>query len=70
MVRVRVANAVLAGELLSLTWMVKVYVPAVVGLPVMAPEDDSRRFGGRGFEPDNIEKVYGPVPLRRSSWVE
>ena len=34
----------------SLTPMVKVYVPAVVGFPVMAPDEDNFRFGGSGFE--------------------
>src|ERR1700690_151313 len=45
----------------STTWAVKLYVPAVVGVPVMAPVDAlSVKPGGR--VPVMIENVYGATP--------
>ena len=37
-----------------------VVVPTAVGVPVIAPPEDSERPFGSA--PDEIENVYGPVP--------
>ena len=45
----------------STTFAVKVKLPAVVGVPVIAPVEASNvRPGGK--EPEVIEKVYGGTP--------
>jgi hypothetical protein len=53
--------ALCAGLLTSVTRAVKLKVPAVVGVPVIAPVLAlSVRFGGR--DPLEIDQVYGDVP--------
>jgi hypothetical protein len=55
----QLAVAVLPCE--STTWAVKLYVPAVVGVPVIAPVDGfSVKPGGR--KPLINENVYGATP--------
>src|SRR5215472_794371 len=48
-------------ERLSVTWTVKVYTPAVVGVPVSAPVVLFRRTLG-GSVPRTTAKVYGVLP--------
>ena len=51
------------GELLSETWMVKLYTLAVVGVPVIEPVvADSVSPAGRGPELDPNPHVYGARP--------
>jgi hypothetical protein len=50
-----------AVPLESTTWAVKVNVPAVLGVPVMAPVDGFR-VRPAGSEPLVIENVYGGTP--------
>jgi len=57
-VRPKVCVAVV--EALSATRTVKLYVPAVVGVPVIAPALESASPGGR--VPDVIVQVYGETP--------
>jgi len=57
-VRLKVCVAVV--EALSATRTVKLYVPAVVGVPVIAPALESASPGGR--VPDVIVQVYGETP--------
>ena len=45
----------------STTWAVKLNVPAVVGVPVMAPVDELS-VKPAGNEPVMIENVYGGTP--------
>ena len=45
----------------STTWAVKLNVPAVVGVPVIAPVDGFSVNPG-GSEPLVIENVYGETP--------
>src|SRR5882672_6472101 len=55
----QVANAVEPIE--SATFAVKLNEPVVVGVPVIAPDDElSVRPGGR--LPETIENVYGDMP--------
>ena len=50
-----------AVPLESTTWAVKLNVPAVVGVPVMAPVDGFS-VKPAGSEPLIIENVYGGTP--------
>jgi len=45
----------------SVTWTVNVYVPLVVGVPVIAPVTASSDSPG-GSEPDVTAKVYAGLP--------
>ena len=45
----------------STTWAVKLNVPGVVGVPVIAPVDGFR-IKPPGSEPLTIENVYGGIP--------
>ena len=61
MVTVCSCDAVNGGGLESATWTVNLNVPALVGVPVIAPsEGDIFRPGGR--LPDTTDHVYGPMP--------
>jgi hypothetical protein len=57
---VKLAVAVCAGELESVTLTVTEEVPVVVGVPLIAPEMLSVRPAGK--EPELIDQVYGEVP--------
>ena len=48
------------SRLASVTWTVKLLVPAVVGVPEIAPEEDSVRPAGRA--PVARAQVYGAIP--------
>ena len=50
----------------STTWAVKLNVPYVVGVPVMAPDDGFSVKPG-GSEPLMIENVYGGMPTVATS---
>ena len=49
-----------AGELESLTWAVKLYCPAVVGVPPSVPVEPSVTPGGK--PPEVTLQLYGGVP--------
>jgi hypothetical protein len=59
-VMLRLAVAVCAGELESVTLTVNEEVPAVVGVPLITPEVLSVRPAGN--EPELTDQVYGVVP--------
>ena len=46
----------------STTWEVKLYVPAVVGVPVIAPVELDSASSPGGSEPLMMENVYGATP--------
>jgi hypothetical protein len=48
---------------LSVTWTVKVEVPAAAGVPAMAPDEGFSESGaGKAPPPGTIDQVYGGVP--------
>jgi hypothetical protein len=58
-VKLKVADAVIPFA--SLTWIVKLKLPAAVGVPLIAP-DAEFKFKPEGQEPLVKEKLYGVVP--------
>src|SRR4051812_16664385 len=58
---ISVQYAVSTAPLESVTREVKLYVPGVVGVPVMAPVSGFRVRPG-GSEPCTIANLYGPAP--------
>jgi len=65
---VRLKVLVIVAGALSVTRTVKLYVPAVVGVPVIAPALESASPGGR--VPDEIAHVYGGIPPLAASVCE
>ena len=65
MVRLRFAVAVAGGLCESLTCTVKRWVPWLVGVPVMAPEELKVRPAGK--LPEVIDQVYGGTPPEAAS---
>ena len=66
----KVATAVcFVGMLESVTCTVKLYVPAVVGVPEMRPELPAR-FNPGGRVPLLTDHVYGDVPPVRANVAE
>ena len=65
MVRLRFAVAVAGGVCESLTCTVKLWVPWLVGVPVMAPEELRVRPAGK--LPEVIDQVYGGTPPEAAS---
>lgn len=61
MMIVQLTLCVCAGVAESVTWIVNENVPAVVGVPVIAPVVVFRVSPG-GSEPEVTEKVYGVTP--------
>ena len=68
MVMLRVAVALCAGELLSVTFTVNEDVPAVVGVPLICPELLSVKPVGK--EPELSDQLYGVVPPLAASEAE
>ena len=54
--------AITCGELESATCTVKGKVPAVVGVPLITPDDESVKPGGN-FPTETTDQAYGGVPL-------
>lgn len=55
----------------SVNWTIKLKVPDWVGVPVMAPPDDSVKPGGNDV-PDTNDQVFGGVnapPVVENDWL-